>query len=209
MKKQLAFAFLLSAAAVIANGAEFVTVTVDTHTLNATTGSIDFQFNPSPSGSQAATVQIGNFSGATYLNGTQFDQGAVTGGPLPSSISITNSSTGVGINEDFEDIKFGNSLKFLLSFSGPAVTSPNGSSFASEFFLSMFSDAAGTIPVLTTNPNGILATVSINPDTGLLSTNAVSSAVSFAPEPGSLTLLGGGLLAVAAWARRRHRPFNS
>ena len=43
--------------------------------LNGLNGSLDFMFNPS-AGSQSATVQILNFSGAMYINGTQVEIGA-------------------------------------------------------------------------------------------------------------------------------------
>src|SRR5271165_323784 len=197
MKKQYFFALLLCAATTV-HGAEILNVVVNTSTISGSMGSIDFQFNPGAFTTQAATVQILSFTGATYIAGTQSDIGGVTGGPLPSILSIANSGLD---NEDFEDIKFATSLAFTLSFSGPANTSPNASLSGSTFTLSLFKDAAGTMPVLTTNANGILGTVQLNPDSGALSSQAVSPNVQFTtptPEPGSFLMLGAALLVLFA-----------
>jgi len=197
MKKQYFFALLLCAATT-AHGAEILNVVVNTSTISGSMGSIDFQFNPGAFTTQAATVQILSFTGATYIAGTQSDIGGVSGGPLPSILTIANSGLD---NEDFEDIKFGTSLSFTLSFSGPAVTSPNGSLSSSTFTLSLFKDAAGTMPVLTGDPNGILGTVQLNRDNGALNSQAVSSNAQFitpTPEPGSFLLLGAALLVLSA-----------
>jgi hypothetical protein len=194
MKTQFLLSLLLCAASA-ANGAQLINLTVDTSTINGTTGSIDFQFNPGPFTTQAATAQILNFTGATYVNGTRADFGGATGGPLPAIVTIANSGAD---NEDFEGIKFGASLAFTLSFDGPAITSPNGSLSSSAFALALFSDASGTIPVLTSDPNGVLATVQLDRNTGALIPQIVSSKAQFSPvpEPGSLLLVGGALLAL-------------
>jgi hypothetical protein len=199
MKTQFLLSLLLCAASA-ANGAQLINLTVDTSTISGTTGSIDFQFNPGPFTTQAATAQILSFAGATYVSGTQSQFGGATGGPLPATVTIANSAAD---NEDFEGIKFGTSLGFTLSFDGPAITSPNGSLSTSTFALSLFSDASGTIPVLTSDPNGVLATVQLNRNSGALITQVVSPNAQFGPavpEPGSLLLVGGALVALAARA---------
>ena len=115
-------------------------------------------------------------------------------------ITLTDSSAD---DEDFETFTFGSKLFFSLLFSGPAVDSPNGlSSSTSEFAFSMFSDAAGTIPVLTSDPNGIAALVTVKLD-GTLAKAAVSPEATFVPEPGTFGLVGGAF-ATLGWIRRRN-----
>lgn len=194
---------LLLGTGTLVRASQIVYVTVDTTSLNATTGSVDFQFNPGPLVSQAATVQIGGFSGVTYAGGQQ-DFGGASGGPIPAAVNIANSAQD---NEDFESVTFTKSLSFSLTFDGPAVTSPNGTSTSTSLFaLSLFSDAAGTKPVLTSDPNGIAATVTVNLD-GTLSRNAISPNVQLTgvPEPGSLPLLAGALAMLGAlrFSKRR------
>jgi hypothetical protein len=177
-------------------------VTVDTHTAAGTTGYVDFQFNLGPLVTQSATVQIENFTGATYVTGTQQLTGGASGGPLPSTITIMNSSS---FDDAFEGVTLGSSLHFLLDFGGPAVNSPNGTATStSEFLFSMYSDANGTVPLLTSDPNGVLGTATVNLD-GTLRTQSVSSDLTFVPEPAAFWLLGGGLSLLGALRRYRGR----
>ncbi|MBV8731069.1 MAG: NF038129 family PEP-CTERM protein [Acidobacteriia bacterium] len=170
----------------------------NTSSINGTLGSLDFQFNPGAD-SQAATVGISNFVTDGSFGGTQMDTGGVTGGPITTPIVITNSGLD---NEDFETFRFGNVLKFNVDFGGPAVTAPNGTSLSTSVFaFSMFSDAAGTIPVLTSDPNGVAASVAVNLD-GSLTASVISSAVSI-PEPGYMWIAASGLAVIAAGRRWR------
>jgi len=196
----LALAFL-GGTANAALASQILEVSVDTHTISGTTGSIDFQFNPGGLGYQVATVQIANFAGGTY-GGSQQDFGGVSGGPYPSSITLTNSSAD---NEDLEAFTFGSKLFFSLLFSGPAVDSPNGTSSSTSIFaFSMFSDTSGITPVLTSDPNGVAALVTVNLN-GTLARDAVSPEATFVPEPGTFGLVG-GTFAALAWIRvRRNR----
>jgi len=195
----LALSFFIGTANA-ALASQILEVSVDTSTISGTTGSIDFQFNPGGLDYQAATVQIANFAGGTY-GGTQQDFGGASGGPYPSSISITNSAAD---NEDFETFTFGSKLFFSLLFSGPAVDSPDGVSSANSVFaFSMFSDTSGFTPVLTSDPNGIAALVTVNLD-GTLAKNAVSPEATFVPEPGTFGLVGCAFAGLA-WIRRRVR----
>jgi hypothetical protein len=66
---------------------------------------------------------------------------------------------GTQFNDYFEDFTFGSTLSFEASLYGPALSSPDGiSTSGSAFAFSMFSDAAGTIPALTTDPSDGWAT---------------------------------------------------
>jgi hypothetical protein len=205
LKSKLTILSLLLLAAGASYADRLVDVTVDTHTVApGTTGYLDFQFNLGALVTQPATVQILNFTGATYVAGTQQLTGGASGGPLPSTITLVNSS---GFDDAFEGVSLGNSLNFVLDFGGPAVNSPNGTATSpSEFLFSMYSDANGTVPLLTTDPGGILGTVTVNLN-GSLTTQAVSSNLTFSavPEPSAFLLLGGGLGLLGALRRFRRR----
>src|SRR5712664_2041568 len=132
------------------------TVTVDTSSLNGITGSLDFNFNPGPFVTQTASLQILNFTSNGTLIGAPLIAGHVTGGPLPSLLTFDN---GTAFNDYFGIFGFGSGLSFLVSLYGPALSSPNGTATSgSSFAFSMFSNQAGTIPVLTTDSTSGFAT---------------------------------------------------
>jgi hypothetical protein len=145
-------------------------------------------------------VQVLDFtSTGTYVAASQQDIGAVSGGPVPSILTISNTDAD---NEDFEDFTFGSSIFIELSFSGPAVTAPNGTATSpTTLYFSTFSDAAGTIPVLTSNSLGIDAEVTVNPS-GSLSTSTTTPNANFVPEPSSAWLVSGALLALGLVVRK-------
>src|SRR5262245_38091184 len=92
---------------------------------SGTVGYLDFQFNPGGPTADAATATISNFS---FINLT-FNSSTPSGGgsgALPGPLSIKNST---GFNEVLENVTFGanSGFSFLLTFSGPAVNSPNPS----------------------------------------------------------------------------------
>ena len=118
---------------------------------------------------------------------------------------------GTGFNDYFDDFTFGASLFFDVSLYGPALSAPDGiSTSGSTFAFSMFSDAAGTIPALTTDTtDGFAFTVGVNLDgTTTVSnfssqTTVAPATTSATPEPGSLVLVGMGTIIVLGMARRR------
>jgi uncharacterized protein involved in outer membrane biogenesis len=199
MRKFQILAVTLFVTAVSAAYADVVVrVNANTSTLLGDTGSVDFQFNPGFD-SQGAAVLISNFSTDGSFAGTQQDVGAATGGPITNPITISNTAAD---NEDFETFSFGKRLQFDLTFSGPAITAPNGTSLSTSVFnFSIFSDPAGTIPALTSNPNGIAATVTVNLD-GTVSAASLSPFVAV-PEPSYTWLAGSVLLLLGAWRRWR------
>jgi hypothetical protein len=204
MIKTCLFALFMAAAGTLAAD-PLDLVTLNTSSLNGTTGSIDFLFDPG-SNAQAATIQILEFTGATYISASQQPTGAVSGGPVPSTITINNTDAD---NDMFDAVTFGKSLSFLVSFSGPAVTAPNGeANNESTFDFSVFTDEAGTVPAssLTSDPNGVVAAITLNAE-GNTVFNAVSpeAQISAVPEPRGVFLLGTVMLglAVVNWCGRR------
>lgn len=183
-------------------------INVNTSTINGTTGSLDFQFNPGPFVSQAASLEILNFTTDGTLVPPAQPSGDVSG-TLPSTLTFDN---GTGFNDYFEGFTFGNSLMFDVSLFGPALSAPDGTSTSgSTFAFSMFLDAAGTMPALTSDSvNGFAVTIDVNLDGGTTVTNSSSettvapATMGTVPEPGSFTLVG-LVVALLLWMRRQRR----
>jgi len=168
-------------------------VSIDTSSISGTAGSIDLNFNPGPLISETASMQILGFASDGTLAGNPMLVGDVSRS-LPATLTFDN---GTAFNDYFEDFTFGSTISFQVSFYGPALSSPDGmSTSGSTFAFSMFSDATGTIPVLTTDTtDGFAFTVDVNLDgtttvTNFSSQTDVASAISGVPEPSSLAVLG-------------------
>jgi hypothetical protein len=168
-------------------------VTVDTASISGTTGSLDFNFNPGPLVTQAASLQILNFSSDGTLAGDCPCGTGDVSGQLPATVTFDN---GTGLNDYFDDFTYGTTISFQVSLYGPALSSPDGvSTSGSTFAFSMFSDSAGTIPVLTSDTtDGFAFTVDVNLDGSTTVTNYssqtdVALVNSGVPEPTSLALM--------------------
>lgn len=155
--------------------------------------------------SQAASLQILSFANGTLVDSPSLT-GDVSGGPLPATLTLDN---GTAFNDYFEGFTFGTSLSFDLSLYGPALSSPNGTSTSgSTFAFSMFSNAAGTLPTLTTDlTDGFALTVGVNLDgttsaTDFSTQTSIVPETSSVPEPNSLVLLG-TIIAFGTLHRRR------
>jgi hypothetical protein len=182
-------------------------VTVNTSALAGQVGYLDSQFNPGP-GAAPATATISAFTSdgtlqlGAPLNGTTGDVTGQLSGPL----TLGNSSF---FNDYFEGFNYGSTIHFQLTLSGPAVggSAPSGSSFAFSLY-----DSTGTVPLLTTDPNGSVLTINVNAngstsvETFPQSPNNLTpvATASVVPEPSTLALAAcmppAGL---AAWRRKR------
>ena len=185
-------------------------VIVDTSSISSTAGSLDFNFNPGPLVSQAATLQILGFSSDGALAGSPTLTGDVAGA-LPGLLTFDN---GTGFNDYFEGFTFGSTLSFQVSLDGAALNSPDGtSSSGSTFAFSMFSDADGTVPVMTSDTtNGFAFTVDVNLDgttsvTNFSTRTGVSPLTSAVPEPGGYALFGTVIVLLGALRFRRQIAF--
>ncbi|HKE25330.1 MAG TPA: NF038129 family PEP-CTERM protein [Bryobacteraceae bacterium] len=188
---------------------------VDTSGISGTAGSLDLQFNPGPLVTQPASLQILNFSGDGTLVGAPVLTGDVSGGPLPAALTFDN---GTAFNDYFEGFIFGSNLSFAVRLFGPAVASPDGTSTSgSTFAFSMFSDAAGTVPALTSDTtDGFAALIDLNLDgTGAPTNFSAPTTVtpepppSPVPEPSGLGMLSVAVLGVACLRRSRDRTAGS
>jgi hypothetical protein len=127
----LCFASIASAAPITYD------VTVDSSSISGTAGSFDFNFNPGPLVTQAASLQILNLTSDGALAGNSSSTGDVAG-TLPATLTFDN---GTAFNDYFEGFTFGSTLSFQVSLFGPALSSPDGvSTSGSTFAFSMFSD---------------------------------------------------------------------
>ena len=132
-------------------------VTVNTSAINGTSGFLDFDFAPG-NDSQGAFVTITGFSPGASLSGVPQVSGGVTG-TLPGTLTIDNSTA---FNDYFQAFNYGTTIQFLLSFGGPALTAPNGTSTSGSTFVFGMFDSTGNNPLLTTDPNGNAFTVDVN-----------------------------------------------
>lgn len=121
-------------------------VSVDTSSISGISGSLDFNFTPGIYQAQATSLQILGFSSDGTLASSPVLTGDVSG-TLPSIVTFDNET---GYNDYFDGFTYGSTLSFDVNLYGPALSPPDGvSTSGSTFDFSMFSDSAGTIPVLT------------------------------------------------------------
>ena len=186
--------------------------TMNTSSISGDAGSLDFSLSPGAGSDQSLTVTVYKFAGGSY-GGSISQDGNATGGPVTSGSSLkllANSAS--QLNDDFETFDYGNSLSFMVSLSGSALTAPNGLGTSPyEFDLFTYSDAAGSDPALTKDPNGISGVIDISPE-GVVSAVGVSPDVTIAsvPEPASLWLFASALgFAGMAFVCRRIRAISS
>jgi hypothetical protein len=96
---------------------------------------------------------------------------------------------------------------FDVSLYGAALSSPDGvSTSASTFAFSMFSDSAGTMPVLTMdNADGFAFVVNVNLDgTTTLFNYSPQTSIIGVPEPNSALLIitAASLIAAGHWRKK-------
>lgn len=196
-----AFCFALASSA----QADVITymITVNTASQLGDAGSLDLQFNPGGLLSQAADLSILNFSTDGSLSGPVLTGDA--SGALPGTVLFDNGSS---FNDYFTGFTYGTTLTFDVLLSGPALSSPDGvSTSGSTFAFSMFSDAAGSVPVLTTDTtDGFAVTVNVNLDGSTTLTNSsAETGISVVPEPATLPLFSIALAALAGFVRFRRK----
>jgi hypothetical protein len=134
-------------------------------------GFLDFQFNPGDSSAEAATASVTLFQ---TVGGILAQPASLTGdaaGSLPGALTLNN---GTAFNDAFQGFTFGDNFGFILTLSGRAIESPGGTT-GSAFALSLYA-ADGITPLLTTDPNGSVATIDLN-------ANGTATVFTFAQSP--------------------------
>jgi hypothetical protein len=182
-------------------------VTVDTASISGTAGFLDFDFAPG-NDSQNAMVTIADFSSDGSLTGAPQVNGGASG-ILPGNVTIDNSTQ---FNDYFQGFSFGTTIQFRLSFAGPALSSPNGTSTSGSTLVFGMFDSTGSNPLLTSDPDGNALIVDVSLDGTTTVTTFASNAqggtpavtlqpVVPVPEPGTGIVLVFCLAGIAARAQ--------
>ena len=170
-----------------------VDFTVDTGSLSGNSGYLDLQFNPGNDFQGAATASVINYTpsvslvGAPVLTGSAFNA-------LPGTVTLSNvdgTLASSAYNDYFQQVNFGDSLKFRLTLEGAA-----GSSFSMSFL-----NQDQSAFVLTNDPGGVAASVDLNSDGIAVHNN--SDQVTATPIPAAAWLLGSGLAGIFGIRRRK------
>jgi hypothetical protein len=198
-------------------GAVF-SVYTDTSSIANQSGYIDLWFSYF-AGAYDGTASITSFSTDGVLGSC--GAGCTThdaSGELPGVVTISNGAPGGFLDDDyFQAITFGSYISFELTFSGPALTAP-GALGSSTFTLTYYDGIVNYNPLLSADLSGASARLTIQPDNTIAREVFAAADGSFyttlnsvpdnpsTPEPSSLALIGGGMLALAAGiARERLR----
>lgn len=185
-------------------------VSVNTNAISGSSGYLSFQFNPGGADAPSATATIGDFASIGGTLSVMSNNSGGASGTLPLTVTINNSDQ---LNELFQGFTFGSSFSFQLTFAGPAIESPSGTSSGSAFALSLYASDEQT-PLLTIDPNGTVLTILITPngdrtvqtfpadDRGSPPTVTIAERIAAVPEPATLWLFAMGAFGLGLAKRR-------
>ena len=199
-------AFLAPAAA---RASSVFVIETNTSSLSGS-GYIDLQYNAN-AGAGASTATITDFSTNGSLGGAAtISLVGDASGNLASTVTILNGALNdSGYNDYNEAITFGTFIEFLVTLSAPVGGTTN-----SAFIVSYYASDDST-PVLSTNPSGASALLTVEPNgTVLTATYADASGAydstingsSSVPEPSSVLFAAAGMALLAGGAVRNRRP---
>jgi hypothetical protein len=165
---------------------------VNTSTISGP-GYLELTFSPG-SYTGAASAVTSNFTFDGTLAGAPQLTGAVAGA-LPGSVTINNTTSW---NDYYQQVDFGNNIKFTLNLSGATA----GNSFGLSFW-----GADGITPLLSNDAvNGFASTVALGQSGDVTLTDYSSGQVTVqggvTPIPAAAWLLGSGLMGLAGIRRK-------
>ncbi|WP_338845143.1 NF038129 family PEP-CTERM protein [Massilia sp. W12] len=175
-------------------------VEVDTSALSGL-GFFDFQFNPGALDAASGTARVSRFQGVLDAIGAQ-NSGDVSGA-LPASLNFANSQS---YNDVFQAVQLGGRFSFNLDFDGDMLRNPNG--IGSAFAFSIYGADGASVLGQADAASGSLLTFNLG-QPGMAVSHVVFDnqiiAVSSVPEASEWAMLAGGLVAMAAFVRRRRQ----
>src|ERR1039458_539466 len=160
-------------------------ITVNTSSLQGTSGYLDFQFNPGNTPVDAASATIMNFTTYGTLTAALPNIGDVSGA-LPGQVVINNTQV---LNEYTQGFTYGSFFDVFVDLTIPTVsgTATGGSSFTLDAQDSNFNSLLGGFPAVEIDLNATTGQPSVTNNSG----GAASVSTSVIPEP--RYLLFGGL----------------
>ena len=202
---------LLSGAGAAKAAPIYFQVNIDTSTISGTAGYLDFTLAGGIPMPPDGVVTIMDFFSDGVLGAAQLSGGAL--GDLSSQVTLDNSS--FPPSEYYTPFAFGHTLTFLVMFSGPAVTNPDGVSGSSTFAFSMLDMADPPNPLLLpdplpgNDPGGFAFTVDLNNDGSTTVNNFMGAGqITPAAPPGAVpepNMSGAVAACIAAIAASRFR----
>jgi len=184
-------------------------VLIDTSSQSSNQGYIDLQLNGGTLPPADIMASVTGFAGAVLNSSDPGNDAINTVGSLPGTVTFDNQSG----NDYFEALTFGSSVSFLVTLSGPGVSSSGGAtSLSGTTFQISFYDPLVTTPLFTTDPSGAVAALNVDSTGGSASDSQPAATVAdipstVTPEPTSFSLLmlGGGLMGLVCFRGLRNR----
>jgi hypothetical protein len=190
-------ALSISVALLLAQRAQADTfdITVNTSSLQGTSGYLDFQFNPGNTPFDAASATIMNFTTDGILTTALPNIGDVSGA-LPGQVVINNTQA---LNEYTQGLIYGSFFDLFVNLNIPTVsgTATGGSSFTLDVEDSNFNSLLGGFPAVEIDLDATTGQPSITNNSG-----GAAAVTNVTPEPSYLLLVGFGFAGLVV-ARRR------